>query len=700
MRSIAAVCISILVMTGSVYGAETVTMLFTSNLEGRFSTVIDNQEEEDRMLLLAQSLAAAGKKHNAIAYIDLGNGFYPGTLSRYSFGSVMMDFFNYFNCDATLISSQDLNIGIKNLEFLKKGRDTSLLSANIMEKKNPLFTPYIIRKQGNKTIGLVGLTSTRGVFDIAERKLYSVDIRPYRKRLDALLPKLKEECDYIILLSGLSYRENLSLLSEVEELDLVVSGGDASGSLFSSRARRVDLENGKSVLTLTGSDGYYTLTLTADGGLRVRELAFTSASRNRVDSRRYNEFVNRLTLWKKKFQHEGAGVVASKLSGSVLLDDHTVAHLLRHVTRSEVAMLVKHSVVKANLEGKVTYSDIVTSVNNEYPVLTYRVRGSLLKRLVSQTEMVVSGARDGRVQGNPIRDDREYSVCSTQKGYERLLQLTGGNVAYTNTWKTLSDLIRADLHGEGVLARGEYQYLDNRFRLMVDVSLSNFYDRSVVSRGDEIETPPGKPEETYRKWGLENKIDFTIYNRYHTFVLTPYVYYMRQDREYLNNLFRGTFLYTYNLGDVLKPYHKSQGDTVLVETENSRPVLMRETVGAFLSFKYLDGKLGAGFEKQVQNPENKALYGVEAIIDLEYPFWDRFNYTFLVDMFLSTRDRDFVERHFRSDVTTGLSYSFNRLLSLSAKYRWFYLYSIDYDQEYRNSQFLLSLDVNADFKFF
>ncbi|HMB20612.1 MAG TPA: hypothetical protein VKQ10_06060, partial [Spirochaetota bacterium] len=443
MRGIAAVCISILIMTGSVYGAETVTMFFTSNLEGRFSTVIENQEEEDRMLLLAQSLAAAREKHNAIACIDLGNGFYPGTLSRYSFGSVMMDFFDYFNFDATLISSQDLNIGIKNLEFLKKGRDTSLLSANIMEKKNPLFTPYIIRKQGNKTFGLVGLTSTSGVFDIAERKLYSVAIRSYRKQLNALLPKLKEDCDYIILLSGLSYRENLSLLSEVKEVDLVVSGGDASGSLFRSKARRVDLANGKSVLTLTGNDGYYTLTLTADGGLRVGEVAFTSASRNRVDSRRYNEFVNRLTLWKKKFQREGAEVVASKLPGSVKLDDSTVAHLLRHVTRSEVAVLVKNSVVKANLEGKVTYSDIVTSVNNEYPVLTYRVKGSLLKRLAALDEIVVSGAREGRVQGNPIRDDGEYSVCSTQKGYEWLLQLTRKKVDYTNTWKTLSDLIRA-----------------------------------------------------------------------------------------------------------------------------------------------------------------------------------------------------------------------------------------------------------------
>ncbi len=700
MRTIVSAIIAVFLFAGSLHAAEKVTLLVTSNLQGRFSTVIENQQQDDRMLLLAQSLTAARQAARPIACVDLGNAFYPGTLSRYSYGSVMMDFFDYFNCDATLVSSQDLNIGIKNLEFLKKGRDTVLLSSNIVEKKSPLFTPFIIRQQGKIKIGLVGLTSSRGVFDIAERQLYSVSIASYRKRLGAVLPELREKCDYVILLSGLSYRENLSLLSEMDDLDLVISGGDASGSLFRSRARRVDLQNGKTVLTLTRNEGYYTVTLTADEKLRVDGMAFTSASRERTGSRVYDEFVNRLTLWKKKFREEGAEVVASKLSRPLTLDDTRVAGVLRHFHRTEVAVLEKDSVISTRLEGKVTYSDIVTAVNNEYPVLKYRIRGKLLKRLMKLDNLVMSGVREGRVQGNPIRDERTYSVASTQRAYERLLQLAGKEVDYTNTWKTLLDIISEDLKNQQVLTRENFDYMENRFRLMVDVSLSNFYDRSTVSRGDDIDTPPGKPEETYRKWGLEDKIDFTLYNRYHTFVLTPYVYYMRQDQEYLHNLFRGTLLYTYNLGDVLKPYHKSQGDTVLIEAEGDRPVLVRETLGAFLSFKYMDGKLGAGFEKQVQDPEKEPLYGLEAIIDLEYPFWDRFTCTFMMDSFLSTRDTQFSKRHVRSDIKTGVSYSFNRLLSMSARYRWFYLFSIDYDQEYRNSQFLLSLDVNADFKFF
>ena len=700
MRTIVSMIMAMFFFATGVHAAESVTLLVTSNLQGRFSTVIENQQQDDRMLLLAQSLIAARQAVRPVAYVDLGNAFYPGTLSRYSYGSVMMDFFDYFNCDATLVSSQDLNIGIKNLEFLKKGRDTALLSANIIEKKSSLFTPYIIRQQGKVKIGLVGLTSSRGVFDIAERQLYSVSIAPYKKRLEGVLPELREKCDYVVLLSGLSYRENLALLSEMDDLDLVISGGDASGSLFRSRARRVDLQNGKTVLTLTRNEGYYTLTLTADEGLRVDGMAFTSASKERTGSRAYNEFVNRLTLWKKKFREEGSEVVASKLARPVTLDDKRIADVLRHFQRTEVAVLEKDSIIATGLEGKVTYSDIVIAVNNEYPVLEYRVSGRLLKRFLELDNLVISGVDEGRVQGNPIRDERTYSVASTQRAYERLRQLTRQKVDYTNTWKTLSDIIRDDLKSQQVLTREDFDYMENRFRLMVDVSLSNFYDRSTVSRGDDIDTPPGKPEETYRKWGLEDRIDFTLYNRYHTFVLTPYVYYMRQDQEYLHNLLRGTLLYTYNLGDVLKPYHKSQGDTVLVEAEGQRPVLVRETVGAFLTFKYLDGKLGAGFEKQVQDPEKETLYGLETIIDLEYPFWDRFTYTFMMDSFLSTRDSEFSERHVRSDIKTGVSYSFNRLLSLSARYRWFYLYSIDYDQEYRNSQFLLSLDVNADFKFF
>ncbi len=107
------------------------TVIMTSNLEGRVSTREIN-EDDDFFLKLGQSILAEKRRSGADVYVDLGNAFYPGPLSRYSFGSVMMDFLESMECSATLISSRDLRIGIDNLEFIKSDKRTVLLSANII----------------------------------------------------------------------------------------------------------------------------------------------------------------------------------------------------------------------------------------------------------------------------------------------------------------------------------------------------------------------------------------------------------------------------------------------------------------------------------------------------------------------------------------------------------------------------------------
>jgi len=96
---------------------QAVNFLLTSNLNGRFDVSAQNQEALDPMLLMAQSLAHEQKNHPADLYLDLGNAFYPGLLSRFSYGSIMMDYLDYFHCSASLVSSLDLHIGVNNLEL-------------------------------------------------------------------------------------------------------------------------------------------------------------------------------------------------------------------------------------------------------------------------------------------------------------------------------------------------------------------------------------------------------------------------------------------------------------------------------------------------------------------------------------------------------------------------------------------------------
>ena len=678
-----------------------IRLLLTANLNGRFEAAAENQDTEDPMLIMAQSLLRERKNRPADLFMDLGNAFYPGLLSRFSYGSVTMDFLNYLDCAATLVSSQDLNIGVSNLEFVSKGKNTRLLSANIEKDGRPVFAPWFIQTIKGKTFAFIGLTSDSGFLDIAEKKILDVTVKDFDKALGGAISRLQtQHVDYMVVLSGRSYAENLALMEKYAGISLCISGGDATGELYAAKAERVDIGAGRSVITLTNPAGYYSLTLSAGKNLSVNTLAFSEPSYSRTLDSNYVEFSNRLSIWKERFAKDGeADIIQNTVD--VTVDDKRVAELLRDRFGTEAVILEKNTITPGKIAGNITYAGILKMVNNEFPIFTYKLTGSELKQIARSPENLVIAGTDGNtVQGYPIEDKRRYRICSPQSVYDRIVKRLDNEIKYTNSWQTIPDEIREDLKGEQAISRSDYGYLDNRYRILTDVVLSNFYDHASVSRNDDMDAPPGKPGKTYQKWGLEDKIDFTVYNRMHKFVLTPYVFYIRQDDNYFQNLLRGTFFYTYNLSPDLKPYHKSQVDTVVKMVDDLRPLLFRETFGVLAETKYVTAKMGLGFEKQTQDPEEDLLTGLETIVGVKYEFLKNLNYTMDIDTFIAMEQIDLADQQIRAELTNALSYKLNSFMAVSTKHKWFYFYSLETEKHYRYSQILLTLDLVTDFKFF
>ncbi len=385
--------------------SDDITFLLTANLNGRFDTAIEDQHSKDPLLIMAQSLQYWRNHHSADLYLDLGNAFYPGILSRFSCGSLMMDYLNYTACAATLVSSQDLNIGVSNLTFLARDRKALLLSANIRNNDAPVFTPWFIRSIQGKKLAFIGLTSRRGLIDIAEKQLMEVTFQDIDAAMQETLGQvLAEKPDHIIVLSGLSQADNLALLAQQPAISLVISGGDASGELYAARANRVDIESGRSLITLTDPAGFYTLSLTSDGPLSVNRLEFTPAAPRPILSTAYDEFVQRLTLWKKRFASEGEQIIAENIPDAVQLDTEQVAQLLRDRFRAEIAIIEDYAVSPRALSGRVTYSDILGMVNNGYPVYVYTLSGAELRQAAARKRLVITGT-DG-VIGSGIPHQR------------------------------------------------------------------------------------------------------------------------------------------------------------------------------------------------------------------------------------------------------------------------------------------------------
>ncbi|MEW6077716.1 MAG: hypothetical protein AB1724_07895 [Thermodesulfobacteriota bacterium] len=683
-------------------GEKTARFLLTSNLNGRFNVSAKEHDRPDPLLIMAQSLLHEQMTDHADLYLDLGNAFYPGLLSRFSYGSVVMDFLDSLDCAATLVSSMDLNIGVSNLEFLAKEKQARLLSANIEKDGKPLFLPFFIRPINGRRYAFIGLSSETGFIDAAEKKLMDVSLKDYEKVLDQVITEVKNrEADYIVLLSGRSYPDNFAIMEKFGRIDLCISGGDATGELYAVKARRVDMGDGRSLVTLTNPDGFYVLNLSAGDQLEVRELKFIPSSPHEIRDDGYLEFVDRLSIWQERFVLEGDVEIIPDNGRAVSMDALRVAQLLRHRYDAEIAIVEKNAISPGRIAGPIMYSNILGMVKNEFPIFTYSVSGADLRQVAGQEpDFVIAGTDGVSVQGYPIDDRRRYKICSAQSVFERVAKRLNKPLSHKNFWRTMADEIKEDLRGERVLGFSDYDYLDRRFRTLVDVSLANFYDHAAVARDDDMDIPPGKPPETYEKWGLEDKIDITVYNLKHKFVFTPYLFYVREDESYFQNLLRGTFFYTYNENPYLKPYHKSQVDTVVKVVDNLRPLLFRETVGALWERGPITGKVGLGIEKQTRDPEKPLFSGIETIVGARYEWREYLKYTFDLDLFYSLERADFNKQQIRTEITNAFSCRVNSFLAVSAKHKWFYFYTREDSDSYRDSQVLLSLDLITDFKIF
>ncbi len=683
--------------------AEThVSLLITSNLQGKFSLDIKNQETTDPLLLLGQDIIF--DRGNGIdLYLDLGNALYPGILSKYSSGSIMLDFLNYFSCAAMLVSSKDLQVGTRNLELMQKNKRVRLLSANIVQGGKPVFTSWFAADFAGTRVAFIGVSSKKVRFDVAEKDLYGYSLADVK---NAVAPQVKDirtaGIKYIILLSGQSLKDTAEILETYPDISMALCGGDYTGRFIGGMASRVDLVDGRSIVMAAENVDYYHLNLVINDTLKVRSFEPRRARPIATGSFVYQEFKNRLTLWKEKFLEDEERLVAKLSDTENGVSDLSLGQLLRDRFHCELGIVEERTINRIPIEQTIRHADFLNMVNRDYNIFLITLTGDELKTVLrSQEELVIAGinSEGTQIQGTPLLENRPYHVAASQPAVQKIQRLLKKHITYSNTWLTVTDLLLEDLKNKQIVLRRDYDYLDRRFRTTIDASLSNFIDNSNVKRGDNIETPPGQPSKSYNKWGLEDTIDITVYNKYHRFIFTPYLFYTRQDEDHLNNILRGTFSYDYNLTEIFKPYNKFRYDTVVEKVNGLRPTVVRETFGFSAVYKYVNGKLGFGLEKEIQDPSEAALYGVEFIVGARVPFLSHFTYAFDLDTFTGILDQEGGQWQTRSEINNGISARINSYLSVSFRHKYFYYNEDATGEKYRNSEFITSLDLRSDWKF-
>jgi hypothetical protein len=673
--------------------AKEVTLFVTANLGGRFP--LGDDIEQNELLRIAAYLRKEREKNPAAYHLDLGNAFFPGKLSRFSFGSLTADYLQMVRLDAGLVASGDLNIGADSLDYIRRARGIRLLSANVHRENSAFFEPYITFERGGTKLAVVGVTSNRSLLNYAEAKFLNLSVDPPDEALiKALAPLEQEKPELTVALTGVPIADAVAFLARYKQIDLVLCGGDTDGLLGNEQIRLIELPDGRRVIALPKQNPLMRIRLRWQNNrwyMLERELIEVAGlEKANVPP----TFARRLKTWQRGFAQADATATSEAEFSPFLLTPQYAAGALRENFGCDVAFLESDDIDSA-ADGMVSNpGDVRYAVLNEYDIFTFRMTGTLLRQFYEKNpKLVYSGIAGKAVTGYPIRDNVSYRLCATQRGYEYAMRQSDRRVPANNQWLGISDSVLR-------VAREKIQdpdrVADSRFRLLTILNLSNVYETGTVVNPSRIDTPPGQARDSYFKWGLENDVNFMLYNRRHSLSLNPYVFYVRQNDQIIRNLLRGDLTYVYNTEWYVRPYQKNRLDTVVVPVNGQRPSFLRETLGAEFQWTVFTGRLGGGLEKEILDPVHDPNWGFEANIGVLWPAFRGIDYKLSFDLFSSRTYQNFW-RH-RMEISTSLIFTIAAPLTFTLSHRWYYFYLGSVGDFYNSSIFLISLDLRTTWK--
>lgn len=669
------------------------TFYVTANTGGRFP--LDSELQENELMRLAAYLRSAKAKNPAAIHLDLGNAFFPGRLSRFSFGSLTADYLQMLRLDAGLVAAGDLNIGADSLDYIRRARGIRLLSVNIIRDKAPFFEPYAILNKGGVKTALLGITSNRSLVAYAEAQLLALHVDPPESQIAATLAQVAlEKPELTVAMSGVPLRDAIVILSRNAQIDIMLCGGDAEGSLGKEPVRQVELPDGRRVIAMPKENPLVRLVLRHEGRRWVlAEREIVDLENADVSPNVPPTFERRLRLWQKWYAASEDTGAKNVGFAPFRLTPQFAAASLRATFGCDVAFVEDDDLDAGEAAVVKKTQDIRYAVQNDYDIFAFRLTGAGLRQFYQKNpDLVFSGMNAQSVTGYPIRDNVSYRICATQRGMEYALGGDRRNPGQ-NQWLGISDAVSRTLEQE--IAEPD-QYADSRFRFLALLNLSNVYETGKVVNTSRIDTPPGQAADSYFKWGLENDVNFLLYNRRHSFSFNPYIFYVRQMDQIIRNLLRADLTYTFNTEWYLRPYQKNRLDTVVVPLNGLRPSFLRETVGAEFSYKVFTGRLGGGLEKEILDPVNDPNWGFEASIGVLWPFYTSMQYKLAFDSFSSRTYQDFW-RH-RIEISNSIIFTVASPITFTVSHRWYYFYLGSVGDFYNSSILLLSLDVRTTWK--
>ncbi len=133
--------------------------------------------------------------------------------------------------DAVAVGTYDLAAGIAFLQDQAARADFAWLSANLVRKSDlkPLFPASLIRRVGNLSVGVIGLTEYDGSDRFAENE--DALLLPWQKVLPDIVADLTARCDLIILLANNPLKQNRMIAESFPDVHIIIQSSPRSDNV-------------------------------------------------------------------------------------------------------------------------------------------------------------------------------------------------------------------------------------------------------------------------------------------------------------------------------------------------------------------------------------------------------------------------------------------------------------------------------------
>jgi len=354
--------------------------------------------------------------------LDAGEMFSGTLVSNLFFGSPVIEVMNAIGYDAAAVGANEFSFGIHALAARVREANFPILSANAESPIGEIQVAAIFNAQDVR-IAVVGLTSEEVSRTGRPHHVKYVDVADAVRTLESVLPRIRDRADCIILLGNVTREEEQRLARAFPEIRLIIGAHDEA---------ELPIRIGSTSIVSTGMFGKYVGRL---------DLTFDDRELNRIESRLIPladvepdpEIAELLKPYEAKLNralHQVLGHAAGDFSRSTARESHIgnlLADSVRAKTGTTIALVNADDAQAGIRKGPLTSQVALQILPSETTLVTMRLSGAQIKRILGRNLMSVSGLRvkldvrkpEGkrlvsvRLQdGGSIKDKELYSVTT------------------------------------------------------------------------------------------------------------------------------------------------------------------------------------------------------------------------------------------------------------------------------------------------